>query len=212
MSKSFILNVVVILILWTIASSAPSKGQQGGQLVTEWKQVFPAKGKIIVKMPYATKENFTKEAIYPCPICLLRPEAYSGLMQAVKGANEQGLQLIMYDCYRPKQLQIKMYNIVKNEDYVALPTKGSMHNKGLAVDISLANQNGIELDMGTPFDEFTPKANYAYSRLTPSQKTNRALLRKIMVDAGFTPYEKEWWHFNFRKVSYPAADTVWNCN
>jgi zinc D-Ala-D-Ala dipeptidase len=212
MLKNFHQMIIAIIIIFSVALVINTSAQKQSTSIDDWKQVVPQKGKIIVKMPYATKENFTKEAIYPCATCLLRPEAYLALMQASAVASKEGLQLIMYDCYRPKALQVKMYNIVKNEDYVALPTKGSMHNKGLAVDISLANANGIELDMGTPFDEFTPKANYGYPKLSPTQKANRALLRKIMIDAGFSPYEKEWWHFNYRKVSYIAADTVWKCN
>jgi zinc D-Ala-D-Ala dipeptidase len=179
--------------------------------VSSWRKVVAEKGKIQLIMPYATKNNFAQEAVYPCATCLLRPEAYDALMKAKLTANKANLQLIIFDCYRPKAIQMVLYNLVKNEDFVALPKKGSMHNKGLAVDLGLASKAGTPLDMGTEFDSFSPKSSFSFKGLTNVQKNNRVLLRNIMMNAGFLPYEKEWWHFNYSKVFYQPSDSVWSC-
>jgi zinc D-Ala-D-Ala dipeptidase len=174
-----------------------------------WNEVKFDSG-IFSQMAYADTNNFTGERIYPCGKCYLRPEAYDALMEARRHALLQGLNLVIFDCYRPMQFQKKMYDIVKNPKYVALPEKGSMHNKGLAVDIALA-RDGKLLDFGTGFDDFSEKAHYGSRNTSSEAGKNRTLLRSIMVKAGFTAYENEWWHFNYSKVDYPADEFVWSC-
>ena len=101
---------------------------------------------------------------------------------------------MMYDCYRPYGYQKVMYELVNDPRYVAPPGKGSNHNRGQAVDISLADESGKVLDMGTPFDDFT-EMSYSYSNDIPKEaRKNRKLLRNIMTKAGFSVYKYEWWH------------------
>lgn len=166
---------------------------------------------IINKMAYATTDNFTHQKLYPCATCLLRDDVASALMKAQQLAKASNCKLVIFDCYRPYSIQVKMYEIIKNPDYVAHPGKGSNHNKGCAVDVSLADSNGMQLDMGTPFDDFSQAATYAHVALDSDAGKNRKLLRTIMQEAGFKPYEKEWWHFNYANTNFTVQDFTWSC-
>lgn len=165
----------------------------------------------IAQVAYASDSNFTKQSLYPCVKCILRPEVAKALLEAQKEALRNSFRIVIFDCYRPFSVQKRMYEIVNNPNYVAKPTKGSMHNKGCAVDIGLADKNGNLLDMGSAFDEFSEKAHFSYPKLSETQSKNRIFLRKLMESQGFTPYEKEWWHFNFNSVTYPTCDSMWKC-
>lgn len=176
-----------------------------------WAEVdFEASG-IINKMAYATADNFMKQQIYPCARCFLRPEAMEALQKANELAKDKDLKLVIYDCYRPYGYQRKMYEIVNNPRYVAPPGKGSNHNRGAAVDLTLADADGNILDMGNPFDDFSELSEYDNDSISRAAQKNRKLLRKIMVKAGFSPYKNEWWHFDYRHKSYPNAGFTWEC-
>lgn len=177
-----------------------------------WKEINFKETQIIEKLAYADTANFMHEKIYPCAKCFLRPEAVDALLKANQLAIKENLRLVIFDCYRPKVYQQKMYDIVKNPNYVALPTKGSMHNKGLAVDIGLADSKGALLDFGSQFDDFSEKGHFLYSNISDKAKSNRKKLREIMTQVGFEPYKNEWWHFSYSKVQYSADDFIWNCN
>ena len=176
------------------------------------KEVKFSENNIIEKMAYADTANFIHQKIYGCAKCYLVPAASDSLLSANKAANKIGYNLVIYDCYRPKKYQAIMYKIVNNPAFVANPSKGSNHNKGCAIDISLADKNGNELDMGTAFDDFTEKAHFQSSSISNEAKQNRILLRNIMTKAGFTAYDNEWWHFNFVKKEYPISNFEWNCS
>ncbi len=167
--------------------------------------------KMINKMVYATTENFTKHKLYPCASCYLRNEVAVALYAAQLEARKMGYSLVIFDCYRPYPIQKKMFELVNNPDYVAHPGKGSKHNKGCAVDVSLAQADGKMLDMGTEFDDFTEAAHYANSAINSTERSNRKRLRDIMTNAGFMPYEKEWWHFNYADRNYKTEDFIWTC-
>jgi D-alanyl-D-alanine dipeptidase len=178
----------------------------------EWAEVdFEAAG-IINKMAYADTANFMHTKIYPCARCFLRPEVAEALSRANERARDKGLKLVIYDCYRPYSYQRKMYEVVNNPRYVAPPGKGSNHNRGAAIDITLANDKGEPLDMGNKFDDFSNLSKYDNDSILPAAQKNRRLLRKIMVKAGFTPYNNEWWHFDYRKKRFDTADFKWECD
>ncbi|MGV3460141.1 MAG: M15 family metallopeptidase [Flavobacterium sp.] len=177
-----------------------------------WAEVnFEALG-IINKMAYATADNFMKQQIYPCARCFLRPEVAMALEKANEVAKDKGLKLVIYDCYRPYMYQKVMYELVNDPRYVAPPGKGSYHNRGAAIDISLADENGELLDMGGAFDDFSEISHYDNEGVSKIGKKNRKLLRKIMVKAGFTPLSSEWWHFDYREKRYPTSVFKWDCN
>jgi len=105
-----------------------------------------------------------------------------------------------------------MWEIVSNPNYVADPKKGSIHNRGGAVDISLADSDGKELDMGTPFDFFGPEASHDFENLSEEVKENRKILRKIMTRSGFRIFESEWWHYNLKNCQKMKASSNFNGN
>ena len=160
---------------------------------------------------YASENNFLKKKVYPCGRVFLINEAAEALLNASEICQKQKLKLVVFDAYRPISIQKKMYNLVKNPAYVADPKKGSKHNRGCAVDVGVANANGL-LYMGTEFDDFTEKAHYSNTNISAEAKANRLILRTIMEQSGFVPYEKEWWHFNFKKTDYPLSDFQWSCH
>ncbi|WP_109832685.1 M15 family metallopeptidase [Reichenbachiella versicolor] len=148
-------------------------------------------------MRYATANNFLKEKVYKCADCIIREEVARSLIQANNYFKTKGLRIKFYDCYRPLDVQKKMWEVMPNSSYVANPKYGSIHNRGGAVDITLVDQAGKELDMGTDFDYFGEKAHHAYSDLPAQVIENRKLLKVGMMKFGFTPIRSEWWHYNF---------------
>lgn len=176
-----------------------------------WREIDFDSTSMINRMAYADTANFMHQKIYPCARCFLRPEVAEALEKAGEIAQDKGLKLIIYDCYRPYGFQRKMYEIVNNPKYVAKPGKGSNHNRGAAVDLALANEDGALLDMGNDFDDFSELSHYNNLEISPEAKKNRKTLRSIMKKAGFSPYDNEWWHFDYRKKIYPVSGFIWNC-
>ncbi len=160
---------------------------------------------------YATANNFTKSKIYDCPRCLLRPEAAEAIVIANKSLKKKGLTLVMFDCYRPRPYQQRLWDKVPNPDYVTPPAKGSMHSRGAAVDLSIVDAQGKELDMGTAYDFFGEAAHTDYKRLSAQVLENRALLRKTLEAVGFKGIRTEWWHFSYQKRNYALSDYLWPC-
>jgi D-alanyl-D-alanine dipeptidase len=167
----------------------------------------------IYDMKYATPDNFLKAKVYDCAECYLRLKTVKALVEANNAFMKKGYRIKLYDCYRPLTIQKRMWIIVSNPKYVADPSKGSIHNRGGAVDITLVDPMGNELDMGTAFDFFGPEAAHDYSTLPGKVRKNRKLLRKIMEQNHFKRFDSEWWHYN---LDQPQKDKVsdfkWNCN
>jgi D-alanyl-D-alanine dipeptidase len=122
----------------------------------------------------------------------------ASLITAAEVAGAQGNRLVFWDCYRPHEVQVRMFEVVPNPNWVARPgTSARSHTAGRSVDVTLADRTGRLLDMGTDFDEFSPRAPaYATAGVTPAAQANRALLRAAMTAGGFTVYDGEWWHFD----------------
>ena len=145
---------------------------------------------------YATPDNFTGRTLYPVARCLLRPAVAEQLAQAQAAAAREGLGLEVFDCYRPLSIQRQLWALVPDERYVADPAKGSRHNRGAAVDLTLVDAAGAELPMPTGFDDFTERAHRDYDDLPAAAIANRARLERLMTAAGFTGLPTEWWHFD----------------
>lgn len=160
---------------------------------------------------YATKNNFTGEQIYPCGRCFLRNEVKEALAKAEKEFISKGYKLILFDCYRPAPAQKKLWSIVPNPDYVTPPEKGSMHNRGLAVDLSLTDLKGNILDMGTDYDYFGEEAHINYIKHPTEVLENRKLLTKTLEKYGFKGIRTEWWHFSYQNLSSPIENWEWEC-
>lgn len=163
-------------------------------------------------MKYATDDNFLKAKVYDCAECYLRWSTVKALVEANRAFIKKGYQIKIYDCYRPLTIQKRMWAIVSNPKYVADPAKGSIHNRGGAVDITLVDRNGFELDMGTAFDHFGPEAAHGFRGISSEARKNRKLLKKVMEKAGFKSFDSEWWHYNLSgAASFKVADFVWEC-
>jgi D-alanyl-D-alanine dipeptidase len=151
----------------------------------------------VYDMKYATTDNFLKAKVYDCAECFLRLKTVKALIAANTEFMKMGYKIKIFDCYRPLDIQKRMWKIVPNPSYVADPSKGSIHNRGGAVDITLVDANGKELDMGTTFDFFGIEASHKYQNFSQQIKDNRELLKTTMIKNGFNLLESEWWHYNF---------------
>ena len=120
----------------------------------------------VLDMKYATSDNFLKIKVYDCPSCFLRFKTIKNLLLANEEFKTKGYRIKIYDCYRPLDVQKKMWNIISDPEYVADPKKGSIHNRGGAVDITLVDKNNVEVDMGTAFDFFGPEASHNFTDLS----------------------------------------------
>ena len=167
---------------------------------------------IVLDIRYATANNFTESQIYDCPRCFLRPETARALVRAQAILKKQNLGLKLYDCYRPRPYQQRLWDKVPDPNYVMPPAKGSMHSRGAAVDLTLVDAKGNELDMGTSYDFFGPQAHYDYERLPAQVLANRRLLRRTMEAVGLKGIRTEWWHFSYQGKKFPLSDWVWPCS
>lgn len=148
---------------------------------------------------YATANNFMKQTLYPSAKAFLRAPAARALADVHRELAAQGLGIKVFDGYRPYAVTVAMWEPIKNPDYVADPKKGSRHNRGAAVDLTLIDlKTGAEVAMPTPYDDFTPRAAQSFNDLPADVLANRALLNDVMTRHGFDPLPSEWWHFDFR--------------
>jgi D-alanyl-D-alanine dipeptidase len=120
---------------------------------------------------------------------------------------EDGTRLRVFDCYRPLSVQKKMWAIFPRPGYVANPKSGSIHNRGAAVDLTLAAPSGEALPMPTDFDTFDERAWQSYAGGSEEQRENRDRLRAAMQAGGFRTIRKEWWHYEAPdRKAYPVLD------
>jgi len=162
---------------------------------------------------YATTNNFLKAQVYDCPECYTRVKTARALLKANEAFIKKGYRIKFFDCYRPNSVQYKMWKIVPNPQYVANPEKGSIHNRGGAVDITLVTLNGEEVNMGTDFDFFGKKAYHDNLDLPKEILDHRKLLKKTMEEYGFWSIRTEWWHYNLGAASNDkVADFKWKCD
>jgi len=152
--------------------------------------------KIKLDIRYATKNNVTKQTLYRQARCLLRPNVADELSRVQTDLEAQGLSLKAYDCYRPLSVQKLMWKIMPDDRYVANPARGSRHNRGSAVDVTLVDKSGKELEMPTGFDDFSDRAHRDYNNISKSAQENRQKLEVAMAKQGFVPLQTEWWHFD----------------
>jgi D-alanyl-D-alanine dipeptidase len=157
---------------------------------------------------YATTNNFTKQKLYSKTDIYMRLPAAKALKAVQEVLHKKGYGLLIYDAYRPYHVTEAMFKIVPNDLYAADPRKGSGHNRGVAVDLSMVNlKTNKPVAMPTDFDDFTFKAHQNYTPVDPVITANRKLLRDTMKQFGFKGSTTEWWHFylpDYKK--YPLMD------
>ena len=170
------------------------------------------KNNVVLDIRYATTDNFTGIKLYDCGRCFLHPTVAKALLLAAEDFKKLGYKIILFDCYRPLSIQRKLWQKVPDPRYVTPPTKGSMHNRGAAVDISLQEiTSKKELDMGTPYDFFGNEAYMDYQNLSAVASKNRKLLHSTLIKYGFRPIRTEWWHFSFSGSGAGISEWNWSC-
>lgn len=179
---------------------------------TKWLDILDIEPSILIDIKYATTHNFVEEKMYDCGRCFLRPEVAKAVAVAHKELQEIGLGFKMYDCYRPRPFQQRLWDKVPDARYVTPPDKGSMHNRGAAVDLTIVDAGGKELAMGTGYDYFGKEAYHTYTDHSDTIQANRDLLKEILAKYGFKHIRTEWWHYSYQLKSYALSDWVWNCD
>ena len=160
---------------------------------------------------YATKNNFMGEVLYTQPLCFLHINVKKALFNVADDLLRMGLGIKVYDGYRPLSVQQRMWDKIQDERFVANPYKmKGRHTRGAAVDLTLIDKKGNELQMPTPFDSFEDRAHSDYTDLPSHIIQNRFLLRKMMEKHGFLHLPTEWWHYDIKgwedENVYPAYD------
>ena len=159
------------------------------------------------ELKYATADNFTGQVIYDFQDAYLRWGTVQKLQKVCADLEELGLYIKIWDGFRPVSAQFALWEVCPDPTYVANPTTGhSSHSRGNTIDLTLVDENGVELLMPTGFDDFSVKANRDYSDCTLEEANNAQLLEILMEKQGFTGYFGEWWHFS-DTTSYPVEET-----
>lgn len=163
-------------------------------------KITEEKFNVILDIRYASTNNVCKKKIYSTPFCYLHEDAIAPLEKAIKYAGNLGLKIKIFDAFRPIQAQKFMFNRFnfdkKNDGFISNPQTGSIpHCRGVAIDLTLIDEFGQELDMGSDFDEFSSLAFHNSSQPDIKAQKNRLILLGLMTTAGWDYFSKEWWHY-----------------
>ena len=166
---------------------------------------------LLFDVRYATSNNFLGEAVYSGPDCFLHRDAAEALKRVQEELKEIGYNLKVFDGYRPLHIQQRMWDLIQDERYVSNPAKNlGRHTRGTAIDLTIVDSEGNELEMPSDFDDFTEKAHHSFSDASEQAIKNRALLRDLMLKNGFEIFPCEWWHYDYHgwndSMKYPALD------
>ncbi|MGI9283468.1 MAG: D-alanyl-D-alanine dipeptidase [Endozoicomonas sp.] len=165
-------------------------------------EITPQSHDVILEIAYATEKNFTGKPVYKQPLCLMHEEAASRLQRAIEVLQPMGLRLKIWDAFRPQEAQQELYDCAPDPEYVSHPQTGVRpHCRGIAIDLTLVDQFGHELEMGTEFDDFRSLAHHGNDQVSNLAQKNRLILAGAMNVAGFNPIQSEWWHYQL-----PDAD------
>lgn len=189
------------LILSFQAFSQQGPPKEEGKREARLVELITLDNTIKLDIRYATENNFVGKKVYPEARAFLQRPAANAVAKVHKKLKKQGLGIVVFDGYRPWSIT-KLFWEVTPEDkrkFVANPEKGSKHNRGCAVDLSIFDlKTGELIDMPSGYDEFTERASPDYTGGTEKQTANRELLRKLMEEEGFTVNPNEWWHFDYK--------------
>lgn len=162
--------------------------------LVEIKKIIPT---IALDIRYATTNNFTGKQLYESACCFARAGTVEKLKKVQAELAKKDLGLKIWDAYRPRSMQFKLWQTTPDKRYISDPKKGSIHNRGCAIDCTLIRlKDKSELKMPTTFDDFSPKAHISYTNLPKQVLKNRDLLARVMIKHGFATFINEWWHFN----------------
>jgi zinc D-Ala-D-Ala dipeptidase len=184
-----------VLVIDKLTEYQSSIRNDSAKKMVELRKTIPG---IVYDLRYATTNNFMHRQMYTPPTrrTFLRLPAARALATVQQELQRQGYGLKIFDAYRPYAVTVSFWELIGDERYVANPAKGSGHNRGLAVDITIIDlKSHRELDMGTGFDNFSDSAHHDFNNLPPAVLQNRKLLKETMEKHGFTKLETEWWHY-----------------
>ena len=189
----------LILVLYSCAARPPH--ENGNFLKSDLVEIIRLDSTIRLDIRYATTENFTGRTVYSEARAFLQRPAAEALVRANADLKSLGYGLMVYDGYRPWRITKFFWDITPPEKrkFVADPKKGSRHNRGCAVDLTLYElATGKQVEMTSGYDEMTERAYPDYTGGSARQREMRDLLRSTMEKNGFTVYPVEWWHFDFK--------------
>lgn len=204
-------GIILFIVFMTVGNGISAQDLKSMLIEKGLVNVKDVNSEFQVDLKYSGTDNFLGLDLYGelCE-CFLQPEVAKRLSVAEKALEKKYpyYRLKLLDCARPLSVQQMMWDTVKDVfsekiKFLSNPQHGSLHNYGAAVDVTLADENGFELDMGTPFDHKGELAYpeieeilYKQGRLTYRQLSNRKILREAMKSGGFFNIQTEWWHFN----------------
>jgi zinc D-Ala-D-Ala dipeptidase len=192
---------VLYLILVSGLSAQNAPPQEHDKREARLVELVTLDSTIKLDIRYATDNNFVGRAVYPEARAFLQKPAAKAVASVHKKLRKKGLGLVIFDGYRPWAITKLFWEVVPEDKrkFVADPAKGSKHNRGCAVDLSIFDlKTGEPIDMPSGYDEFTERASPDYPGGTAEQRANRDMLRKLMEDEGFTVNPNEWWHFDYK--------------
>lgn len=207
-------------VFWSLAlaagcATAPSAGppkEPGPFRAPDLVEIVKLDPTIRLDVRYATANNFTGRPVYREARAFLQRPAAEALVRVNRALAEKGYGLLVFDGYRPWSVTKLFWDITpqdkRDRGFVANPAKGSKHNRGAAVDLSMYElSTGREVAMPSPYDEFSDRAAPDYAGGTAGERERRDLLRAAMEREGFAVDPGEWWHFNYEGwESYPILD------
>ena len=192
--------MLCVAVLLVACSEGPPK-EEGEFRKTDLVELIDVDPSFKLDIRYATDKNFVGRPVYDEPRAFLQREAAMALVQVKKELEPLGHGLLIYDGYRPWSVTKMFWDLTPEAEraFVADPSKGSRHNRGCAVDLTLYEiSSGAPVEMTSDYDAFDESAHPEYKGGTAEQREMRDLLRKMMEAQGFTVYDNEWWHYDFK--------------
>lgn len=193
-----------------IAAAAQPPAEDGDFLPSELVELRLIEPSLRYDIRYATTNNFMGTVFYDQHKAFLQRPAAEALGRAQRRLKQKGYGLLIHDAYRPWYVTKMFWEATPADKkiFVADPARGSRHNRGCAVDVTLFDlKSGAPVQMTSGYDEFTDRANPHYPGGTSLQRWHRGLLRRTMEEEGFRVYEWEWWHFDFKDWrQYPISN------
>lgn len=192
---------VVCFILVVSASAQADQPKEVNKREANLVELIKLDKTIKLDIRYATANNFVGRPVYPEARAFLQRPAAEAVVRVHKQLKKKGLGIVIFDGYRPWTITKLFWDVVPEDkrQFVADPTKGSKHNRGSAVDLSIYDlKTGELIAMPSGYDEFTDRASPDYKGGTAQERANRELLRRLMEVEGFIINPNEWWHFDYK--------------
>ena len=200
LSRPLKITLVSLVVLITALAQGPPV-ETGPFRQPDLVEITKLDPTIRLDIRYATKNNFLGKAVYKQSRAFLQRPAAEALVRINQNLRKQGYGLVVFDGYRPWSVTKVFWDVTPEDKkiFVADPSKGSRHNRGCAVDLTLFDlKTGKQVKMPSEYDEMTERSHINYECATPEARGLRELLRAAMVAEGFVVYEPEWWHYDYK--------------